>query len=363
MAKMINVYINGRFLSRRVTGVERFAMEVIRAIDLELSSNRYDGFKFILVLPRGIGAPTWLKNIVCVKFGFFSGFFWEQFELPLRVKSGFMINLCNTAPVLKKNQVCVIHDVATFDVPFSYSLMFRSLYRFLIPLLYRRCRYVATVSNFSKQRMISLFGDRADFNVLNEGVEHILRTSPDFSILDRFGLVNRRFCFAVASAARHKNFELILRAASMLEGSGIVFVIAGGGDDKVFKGSDLYSVGDNVVRVGYVSDNELKALYLSAECFLFPSLYEGYGLPPTEALACMCPIVVSEIPSLIESSNGLGRYFPPTDCVAFSKIIANVFDTGRGCFYLAGDQESYVRNNTWAASANKLLSFVLKDFS
>ena len=99
-----------------------------------------------------------------------------------------------------------------------------------------------------------------------------------------------------------------------------IFVVAGGSYSKVFQKSEDFSE-KNIIQVGYVSDQELAALYLNAHVFIFPSLYEGFGLPVLESLSFGCPVLCSNAASLAEFGDDLVTYFNPLDPSQLAKLM------------------------------------------
>src|SRR5690348_16546907 len=114
------VYINGRFLDQRVTGVQRVALNLVLSLDAELNNLDLD-FNIVLLLPANTSTAIHLKNISKKYVGKFSGHLWEQVELPLFVRGNLLINLCNTAPAFKRNQYVFIYDAAVFRFPKAYN--------------------------------------------------------------------------------------------------------------------------------------------------------------------------------------------------------------------------------------------------
>ena len=166
--------INGRFLTQPMTGVQRYAMNVTRAMSAALSA-RGESAPLLSVPdaedPRLAGTP--LRTV-----GPAAGHAWEQFVLP-RAWPGRLLNLCNTAPALKTDQVVCIHDANVFNAPESYSASFRTFYRTLQPLLARRAARIATVSTFSAGQIANHLSVRAsDIAVLPNGHEHVHAWDP-----------------------------------------------------------------------------------------------------------------------------------------------------------------------------------------
>lgn len=306
--------INGRFLGRRLTGVDRFALEVVRALDEQLAAGvpELAGIKVRLLLPPGCPMPPAFKQIKVEYVGRRGGQLWEQWDLPRAVAADeLLLSLCNTAPLLRRKQVVVIHDAATEAVPQAFSTGFRLWYRVLMPLLGRRALRVATVSEFSRSELQRAYGiSPHKIDVVVEGGEHIRREPAGSDALSRFGLSGRPYLLAVSSMAAHKNFRLVLEALSMMAEPPFDVVIAGGANAKVF--GDAGKVDDERIHwLGYVSDGELAALYQQAWAFVFPSIYEGFGIPPLEAMQWGCPVVAARAASIPEVCGDAALYFDP----------------------------------------------------
>jgi glycosyltransferase involved in cell wall biosynthesis len=325
MRKIIG--INCRFLARRATGVDRFAREIVSALNDMVGSSDpvLDGFSIKLLVPGG-GAITEFPHLDIQYCGKRSGQLWEQMDLPGAMDNGgLLVNLCNTAPVFLRKQLVVIHDVATARVPESYGRLFRAWYSLLIPRLYRTADSICTVSAFSRSEMSAIFGLRGDVCVLPEGTDHIDRLVADRSVLDRYALSSRPYVLAVSSLSPHKNFSAVVKAVELMGDAGFDVVIAGGQNPQVFSGNpgDLPA---SVKYVGYVTDEELKALYENAACFVFPSIYEGYGLPPTEAMAAGCPVLAARAASIPEVCGDAALYFDPRDPSSLAAGLRTIID-------------------------------------
>lgn len=302
--------INGRFLTRPATGVDRFALELLAALSRrgELSGAQ------VAVPPAGAGIerPAGLPVEVVGTLG---GHAWEQLQLPRRAGDDWLVNLCNTAPLARERQLVVVHDAAAVANPHNYGLAFRSWYRLMLGTVMRRAACVATVSAFSADELVRHFGRRPrGIEVIPEGGEHILRQPADPSVLTRLGLDTPgapRYVLAVGSQSPNKNFAAVLQAMDLLDDPDVLLVAAGGGDARIYAPSALAH--PRLRRTGYVSDAQLRALYEGAACFVFPSFYEGFGLPPLEAMCCGCPVIVSDRASLPEVCGPAALYCDPAD--------------------------------------------------
>ena len=291
---MKKIYINGRFLTQNITGVQRYAIEIVKALDQYLNnSSLKNEYKFEIICPKNIRQKLILKNIEIKQIGILKGHLWEQIELPLYVKNKFLFNFCNCAPLIKKNQIVTIHDVAVCAVPQAYSKSFRRWYKFMYKILTSRLKKIFTVSEFSKKELNKYFNiplERID--VTYNGIDHMKNIKPDERIFSKFTIEKNNYVLAVSSLNPSKNFKLILETAKILPE--INFVIAGGTNSNIFKEQGL-EVTSNVKFIGYVNDEELVALYKYASCFVYPSIYEGFGIPPLEAMYFNCPVILSDI--------------------------------------------------------------------
>lgn len=292
---MKKIYINGRFLTQNITGVQRYAIEIVKALDKYITDKNYlnKKYKFIIVVPKNIKQELNLNNIEIRRIGYLKGYLWEQIELPLYVRENFLFNFCNCAPLIKKNQIVVIHDAAVSVMPDSYSFLFKIWYKFMFYILGQRLKKIFTVSNFSKRELNKYFAINLNkIEVTYSAYDHIINIKPDESIFQKFNIKKKNYVLAVSSLNPSKNFKLVLEVAkSMPE---VNFIIAGGSNSNVFKAQG-FKITKNMKFIGYVTDEELVALYKEASCFVYPSLYEGFGLPPLEAIYFNCPVILSNI--------------------------------------------------------------------
>ncbi len=267
------VYVNGRFLSQPVTGVQRFAAEIVRAIDGLVGSGEWPDTALLTprLQPRADTAGEPAEAGPCLRLpatavGHRQGHLWEQIELPQAARGGILLNLGNTAPLLcGAGQVVVIHDAGVFDTPYSYSWKFRLWYKSLHHALARMGVQIATVSEFSRQRIAARLGiDPARITVIYEGADHIKRVAADETMLARHGLEAGRYALVVGSRAAHKNFMALGEVAMALRQRGMVIAVTGGANRRVFQDRQDES---GLRYLGRASDAELRALTSTPPAF------------------------------------------------------------------------------------------------
>lgn len=340
------VFINGTFLSRPVTGVERYAFEIVRALDEEGPSG------YVLLAPRsseehGWPEPLQLRHIAVKHVGRLTGKLWEQIELPFYARGGILFSPFPAAPLLKRKQVVTIHDAVLWVYPESYSFTFRAWYKFFIPALAAAAEKVLTVSRFSRNELRKhCHIPEAKIEAVPNGYEHITRMVADRSILTRIG-IKKRFVLAVGSRNPSKNLAGVVKAFGQLKDLDIDLIIAGEPNSRVFSGFRA----DGAARwTGRVNDEELKALYEAASCFVHASFYEGFGLPPLEALACGCPVVSSNAASLPEILGDAALYCDPSNPVDIANKIRLALSDG----YQPTEVQATLQRFQWKRSAARL---------
>lgn len=346
--------VNARFTTRPLTGVDRVAAETIRAL--------------ARVMPGGmLGAipnhdPITPIDAMKLRRGRLNGHLWEQIELPTQVGRRWLYSPCNTGPVSLSRQIVVIHDAQFLTIGQTYSPLFRTWYRLLLPALARRARIVVTVSDFSKRELES-YGvvPRGKAKVIHNGADHILRTPHDDSVLTRHGLRSNGYILAIAHLGVHKNLPMLLRAAAKRGPDALPIVVAGGvGNAKVFADGSPITV-DGVRMIGRVTDAELRSLYTHATALAFPSRTEGFGLPPVEAMLCGCPVIASTGGALPEVCGSAALLLSPDDEEGWKNALIRIEADGTLRSSLREAGRRHAAKFTWDRAAGQLVQIVQEE--
>jgi glycosyltransferase involved in cell wall biosynthesis len=352
------IAINGRFLTQGLTGVQRYAREIARSLDAMAAAGEAPPIR-LLAPPAAKGLEEF-PSLAARTVGSRSGQLWEQLDLPRALSGDFLLNLGNTAPLLAgRNQAVVIHDAGVFDTPESYSWQFRTWYRTLQRSLARRGARILTVSEFSAGRIAKHLGvAEAGLGVTLEGGEHILREPADTSILERNGLTRHRYALVVGTGAAHKNLAALRDAIGALGARGLVLAVAGAKDAGVFRQEGGAVLDEHIRPLGRVADAELRALYESALCLVFPSRYEGFGLPPVEAMWCGCPVVASRIGAVAEVCGDAALWFDAARPASLGEAIGKLADDPDFRASIAASGRHRTARFSWEAAARRLLGLL-----
>ena len=362
----LTLIFNARFATRHQSGVDRVAGEIGRSL-YELSHELGKSvLYFLIALPS---KPEIIVNNDLITMigvhgriqrGRLSGQAWEQLELPFVDKDAWLFNPCNVGPVLRRRQILMIHDAQIFSVPQSYSRTFRAWYRRILPRIARRAEIVITVSEYSKTQL-EHFGvvPLGKAHVIHNGVDHILRIRADQNTLSRNNLKKRGYFLYIGNLALHKNLAMLVDAANARPPGEPELVIAGSGNSKIFSEAKIFP-GPGVRVLGRVSDRQLKALYENALALTFPSLTEGFGLPPLEAMLCGCPVIATNAGATPEVCGDAAIYLDPNNAEQWTAVMIQLAndDTLRNGFREKGFLQA--RYYTWRRSTMKLLNIIAK---
>ena len=325
----MDIVINGRFLTQNITGVQRYARELMQAIDELLEGKSH--VKVTVMSPRLSDAPPTWRNILLRQVGCLRGHAWEQLELPWFSRGRTLLCPGNTAPVLSllgtQPVIVTVHDLSYKYFPDAYSPAFRLWYNFIIPLSLNRARAVITVSQSERQAIIAHYPLSASrlYAIPNGGLPAGLTVEP-IGCPDPHG----DYILYVGSFSKRKNFPRMLEVACQLARERRFHFIFVGGTSKSLAFTAVNIPDDlspYIKFVDAVNDSAaLASYYRGASCLLFPSLYESSGLPPIEAMACGCPVIASDIPALKERCGEAALYCDPYDVDSISNAVLRIMD-------------------------------------
>ncbi len=318
-----SITVNGRFLSQPITGVQRYAHELLTSLDTLLGRGEIEPVPVTVLIPSDAKIlPPW-SSIRIRQVGRLTGQLWEQFDLPVHARGSLLFTPCGGAPIAHKRNVITIHDAGIFSTPQAYTAAYRNSYKILQRVLALTAVHIITVSEFSRQELIRylcLPERKISYTWLSG--EHILRCNRDDAVLAKYRLTPGSYILAVGSRNPNKNLHGLVQAFARLPASEVCLAIVGGSNSTIFSGCRDFA--DSVKELGFISDAELRTLYENAACFVFPSFYEGFGIPPLEALTLGTPVVVSRAASLPEVFGEAATYCDPHSSEDITRQISRV---------------------------------------
>lgn len=356
------IYINGRFLSQALTGVQRYAAELVRAIDDLLVTGEMppslSNTRFTVLAPPDAATDLELKCVTIRKVGARRGHSWDQIDLALAARGKPLLSLANSGPVLHRRHLVVLHDAQAYRHPEFFSRSYLLVHRTLGRILSKTAR-LGTVSSFSRSELCWALGvPEASIAIIPNSAEHLLRIAPDETILSRLRLTTGKYFLALGTLSRNKNFALAVEASKRLQRPDHPLVVVGEGNKQVF-GEDGFPASD-VIVAGRLRDEEIAALYSHATAFIFPSIYEGFGVPLLEAMVFGCPVIASTAAAVMETCGDAASYFDPTDATALARLMQERIDGEPPLEVLTVRQNARLARYSWKRSATKLLD-VLQD--
>lgn len=329
-----------RHLTQPLSGMQRFAEELTSALDERLTADpgALGGRPVVGLAPPGaLRRPAW-RAIEVRELPGPSGHAWEQWSLWRASRGGALVSLAGSGPLAHPRHLLALHDANVFANPAFYSRFYRLWHGMLRPRLARRARALVTISHFSKTELARWCGvDPARFTIISDSAEHVLSLTPDKAVLERNGLERGRYALCVGNQSPNKNIALAVEAFRRARPQGARLAVAGGAVAQLAS-ADIGEA-EWLVRLGRVTDEELRALYEDAALFLFPSVYEGFGVPPLEAMALGCPVAAARRSAMPEVLGDAALYFDgddPDDCAASVRQVFALEPAAREAMVEAG---------------------------
>ena len=307
------IVINGTVLCDPITGIPRFVYEVVTRLDPLLESTGLD----VRLCYRDDGRPLHLpelKNIKIVQLKAIK-YSYNLVVLPryLRKHHAFYVGLASDM-LMTRRSVVVLHDIRPLVMKTDRAF-FRFKFWFHCLSTKWFARRVFTVSDNQRHLISERLGIPLDkIGVTYNGWEHLQNVQPDMTVFDKLpGVKKKEYYYALGSLAGHKNFKWVREVAARNPDK--TFVVAGGKDLAAFGSAEADAAQNtsNIFYPGYVTDGQNKALMQNCKGFLHPAVFEGFGIPPLEALSLGAPIALARASCLPELYGDTARYFDPYD--------------------------------------------------
>jgi glycosyltransferase involved in cell wall biosynthesis len=313
----MKIFINARFLTQPVSGVQRYAIECSRQI-----LKMYPDAEFLA--PANIIHNDIATELNAKIIGSYKSHNWEQIDLPLHLNqlgNPPLLNLANTAPVAYSNSYVTIHDLAFMHSLRWNSALFATWYKWLVPRIAKKAQHIFTVSNtIAAEIQEKLHVPANKISVTYNGVAAHLQSIAN-------NLSKEKIVLSVGSFNLRKNHDKLVKAFLQSDIQNEYTLIILGDKNKVFKNAGLDEhrlTNANIKILEGVTDDELVELYQKAEIVASLSAYEGFGIPILEGLYFGCKAICSDIPAYKELYHNYAYFCGAEDIDGISKLLAEV---------------------------------------
>lgn len=351
-------------LSYHITGIERYAMCITQNL-LEVDQTN----EYVLIFRKEIYHcfrkyidGKRVKSIILK--GNIKVFFYQIILTTAlyKTKADRYLFLAFPSPILfhKKGVYNTIHDMGAWDTGYTLKFLQRVYWKITILHSVSFSKGIITVSKFSKKRInIITHCPEEKISVIPCGVfEGIARSSAvGFDILkDKYRLPDR-YIMSLSTMEPRKNLELLLAVYAKISNEvDYDLVLIGRKGWKTDEVLEKYNQNKRIHITGFVGDEEVGEIYRNAMCFVFPSLYEGFGMPPLEALAMGTPVIASDAASIPEVLMQQAVYFKNNDSKELCSLLKKISESYKGMPHELNDYQK--KNYTFSASAKKILGLI-----
>jgi glycosyltransferase involved in cell wall biosynthesis len=311
---MSKILINGDFLCRKLTGIERYAHEIVLRLDALIQPG-----EAAIIVPNNANTPSY-KNLAIIrhKKNIKSHLWWQMVTLQwflIKNRQYTILEFGNTCLPFAPG-IVFLHDIYCEFFPEDFTTfrdkLIRVYNRWQYRLIAKKAKKIVTVSYFSRNQIAERFHlDPESIKVIYDSWQHFNCVEPDYTIFDKYpALKEKSFYFSLGSLSKRKNIKWIIEYAR--KNPDALFVLSGASLPSV-KVDELKNTENlpNIILPGYLDDSKVKAMMKKCKAFLLPSYYEGFGLTPLEALSTGASIIVARAASLPEIYGNTAHYIDP----------------------------------------------------
>jgi glycosyltransferase involved in cell wall biosynthesis len=333
----INAHILAHTNSFRSAGVSNYIEAVLKHLGKIDRKNRYTVYTTRGIDQRALGLPSNFQ-VRPSRFPTINPRVripWEQMLAPALLKlNGAQVfhGPLNVAPMFcPVPSVITIHDLAFLSFPQTFRRVNRTYLTWATKVSAKRASRILAVSQATKDEIIRLLDIPAEKIIVTHDACEPRFTPQDPAVIEQFRVragLPERFILFVSTLEPRKNVPTLLEAYARIAKETDVPLIIGGGKgwlyDSIFAKAEELNLGDKVRFAGFIPGEDLPLWYAAATAFIMPSLYEGFGMPLLEAMACGTPVITTTSSSLPEVVGDAGITVPPTDAEAMGEAMLRV---------------------------------------
>jgi glycosyltransferase involved in cell wall biosynthesis len=296
---------------------------------------------------------------------------WHRARLPLPIEAFIgEVDLFHATDFVlpptrsKTRTILTVHDLSFVRVPDAASPSLKRYLDEVVPHSVNKAQHIIADSQATKEDLILLYGVKEEkITVLLSGIQSryapVLSTPVTLTMRSKYKIGNSPYLFTIGTIQPRKNYSRVIRALKLLRDTGydLQLVIAGGKgwlEDEMYKTLDETKLHDAVHLIGFAADEDIPALYSGAEAVVFPSLYEGFGFPVLEGMACGTPVITSNVSSLPEVAGDAAIMLDPYDVEAIADAIRRVLEDSELRASMIERGFAQAAKFTWENSAKQL---------
>ncbi|WP_299244528.1 glycosyltransferase family 1 protein [uncultured Aquimarina sp.] len=342
------IYVNARFLTQKVTGVQRYAIEICKLLPKEILEKR-----ITFIAPKKAKLNPLFKEFNSIAIGKLEGQLWEQIDLPIFLKrkgNPLLINFVGIGPIWYRNKIMTVYDLAFKHHPEWFSKSFQLTYNWFIPMSLKNSKHIITDSNYVKNDLINTY------NLPSEKI-NVVYAAPSSAFVKK--QVNKEaMILMVSSLDPRKNMTRVIEAFDQLSIPHKLVIVGARGT--VFSDLEIPEPikKEKIKFTGYIEDEELVELYNKAELFMYPSLFEGFGIPPLEAQKCGTACLISNVTSLPEVYQDSAEYCDPRSVSDIKNKIYDVLTNQKKRNALISKGFLNVKKYNWNKSAEDFILII-----
>lgn len=369
---MSRIGIDFTSASRERAGIGRYARELIRALSRSDQANQY-----VLFVPRDAHDDllhfNWSKNFSIIRAPLTERFLaalWHRARVPLPIEifiggvdifysPDFLL-----PPTFAKRKLVTVHDLSYVRVPECFPAPLLNYLNQAVPPSVARADLILADAASTQRDLVEVYRVPPDkIKVLYSGVDPRFRpeVSEDSRLRVRELTRGKPYLLSVSTIQPRKNYARLVEAFSKIQNPDLQLIICGARGwmyEQVFETINRLGLNARVILPDFVSDDDLPALYAGATLFVYPSLYEGFGLPVAEAMACGAPVVSSNASSLPEVGGDAVLYFDPRDVDAMAETIRRALSDESLGNDLRARGLAQAKKFSWEKAARQLLEYL-----
>lgn len=258
--------------------------------------------------------------------------------------------------IFLKNQIVTVHDLLALHYPAQHKLQYY-YYKYFMPIILKNAKKVIAISESTKKDLINFYNlDEKKIKVIYNGFDknHFsYKSDAKEYIYNKYNI--QKYIFTVGSSYPHKNIDKLIEAFIQMNNKDLVLVITGEIGEYQKKMIEKYNV-QNIFFIGFIDFKDLPYFYSAAEIMIYPSLYEGFGFPPLEAMSCNCPVIASNTSSIPEVCGNAVEYINPHELDSIIKSINKVKDNKQYRDSLIAKGLLQVEKFTWEKASKEIIT-------